>query len=71
MCDDIDSERIPMPRDGEDFKRVRELFHKTIPECLASILMVEKNKNGFLRDRYNRYMYEKFWKYVIRVCTVG
>ena len=54
MCEDIDSKRIPMPQGGEEFESVSKLFHETIPEWKASILIVEKITNGFLRERYNR-----------------
>ncbi len=57
MCEGIDPERVPMPRDDEEFKSVSERFHKTIPKREASILMVDKIKNGFLRERYNRYVH--------------
>ena len=50
------SKRIIVKRDNKEFQTVYERFHSTIPESKASIKTVCEIKNGFLLERYNRYM---------------
>lgn len=55
--EDKDFEKITVNRDDRGFQTVFKLFHSTISESKASILMVWRIKNDFLLDRYNRYMH--------------
>jgi len=55
--EDTDFERIIMKCDSREFQTVFKLFHSTIPESKAKIRRVERIKNDFLLERYNRYMY--------------
>ena len=49
--EDMDFERITVDRDNRGFQTVFKLFHSTISESKASILMVSRIKNDFLLDR--------------------
>ena len=55
--EDMDFERIAMKCVSKKFQTVFKLFHSTIPESKAKIMMVERIKNDFLHERYNRYIY--------------
>ena len=47
-------ERTNLKKDTEEYRTVRQHFHKTMPERQASILMVEKITNGHLLQKYKR-----------------
>ncbi|KAL9987974.1 hypothetical protein ACROYT_G002361 [Oculina patagonica] len=51
---DMDFERIALGCGSREYQAARKLFHVTIPESKAKILAVEKVKNEFLLERYNR-----------------
>ena len=51
---ETDFKRIPVRSDSEEFQTVKTLFHKTIPPRKAQISSLEKIKNDFLRERYER-----------------
>ena len=55
--EEVDFERIIVKRDSREFQTVYKRFHSTIPESKASIKTVCEIKNGFLLERYNRYMH--------------
>ena len=50
----MDFERIVLDNGSREFRAASKLFHVTIPEYKATILVVEKIKNDFLLERYNR-----------------
>jgi len=52
--EDMDFERIIMTRGSREFQTAFKLFHSTIPESKAKIRRVERIKNDFLLERYNR-----------------
>ena len=47
-------ERTNLKKDTEEYRTVRQHFHKTMPEHRASIVMVEKITNGHLLQKYER-----------------
>ena len=47
-------ERTNLKKDSEEYRTVRQRFHKTMPERQASIVMVEKITNGHLSRKYER-----------------
>ena len=55
MGHDNTFKRIPLPADSEEFKNVETLFHKTVLKSKAKITMIEKIKNAFSNERYERY----------------
>ena len=50
----MDFERIAMGLFSREFQTAFKLFHSTIPESKAKIMVVERIKNDFLLERYNR-----------------
>ncbi len=53
----MDFERITLGCGSREYQAASKLFHVTISESKAKILAVEKIKNDFLLERYNRYVY--------------
>ena len=47
-------ERTNLKKDSEEYRTVRQHFHKTMPERQASIVMVEKITNDHLFQKYER-----------------
>ena len=47
-------ERTNLKKDTEEYRIVRQHFHKTMPERQASIVMVEKITNDHLLQKYER-----------------
>ncbi len=50
----MDFERIALGCDSQEFQDVSKRFYETILKYGAKILVVEKIKNDFLLERYNR-----------------
>ena len=47
-------ERTNLKKDTEEYRTVRQHFHKTMPEHRVSIAMVEKITNDHLLQKYER-----------------